>query len=99
MGKENSVKFLHIIMISLLLAGCIPSAEEMTATATTGAPTLTATHTPTPILTPTPVSTTTSISSETPLPDGDPVLVGSGDIAHCSSDGDETTANLLDSIP
>jgi len=93
------VKFLHIIMISLLLAGCTPSVEEMTATATSGAPTLTATHTPTPILTPSPASTATSISSETPLPDGDPVLVGSGDIAHCSSDGDEATANLLDSIP
>ena len=86
-------------MISLLLAGCIPSSEEMTATATTGAPTLTATHTPTPILTPTPTSTATSISSETPLPEGDPVLVGAGDIAHCSNDGDEVTANLLNSIP
>jgi Calcineurin-like phosphoesterase len=29
---------------------------------------------------------------------GDPVLVGAGDIADCSSTGDEATANLLDSI-
>jgi hypothetical protein len=31
--------------------------------------------------------------------DGDPILVGSGDIAHCSSEGDEATASLLDGIP
>ena len=29
---------------------------------------------------------------------GDPVLVGAGDIASCSSDGDEATAKLLDGI-
>jgi hypothetical protein len=29
---------------------------------------------------------------------GDPVLVGAGDIASCSSTGDEATANLLDNI-
>ena len=39
---------------------------------------------------PTPTQTTGS---------GDPVLVGAGDIASCSSSGDETTANLLDGIP
>jgi hypothetical protein len=92
------MKFLHI-MISLLLVGCIPSSEEMTASATIGALALTPTHTSTPILKATPALTATSISSETPLPDEDPVLVGSGDIAHCSSDGDEATANLLDNIP
>jgi hypothetical protein len=32
-------------------------------------------------------------------PTGDPVLVGAGDIAKCSSSGDEATAKLLDSIP
>lgn len=65
------MKFIYIILISLLLAGCFPSTEEMTAT---------------PALTP------------TPLPASDPVLVGAGDIAHCSSDGDEVTASLLDDI-
>ena len=30
---------------------------------------------------------------------GDPVLVGAGDIASCFSDGDETTAALIDEIP
>ena len=30
---------------------------------------------------------------------GDPVFVGAGDIASCSSSGDEATANLLDNIP
>src|SRR5215218_5900818 len=29
----------------------------------------------------------------------DPVFVGAGDIASCTSEGDEATANLLDSIP
>src|SRR5262245_30572838 len=33
----------------------------------------------------------------TPAP-RDPVLVGAGDIASCSSDGDEQTARLLDKI-
>ena len=36
--------------------------------------------------------TVTSVSS-------DPVLVGAGDIASCSSSGDEATATLLDGIP
>ena len=37
--------------------------------------------------------------SASPSPSSDPVLVGAGDIASCTSSGDETTANLLDSIP
>lgn len=35
----------------------------------------------------------------TPIPGDDPVLVGAGDIADCSSAGDEATAALLDDIP
>src|SRR3972149_5004511 len=96
------MKFLHVILISLLLASCVPSTEQMTATATTEAaqtltavPTITVTHTSTPTLT----TTVTNTPSGTSIPDGDPVLVGSGDIAHCSSKGDEATAELLDSIP
>ncbi len=34
-----------------------------------------------------------------PGPPSDPILVGAGDIASCSSGGDEITAGLLDSIP
>lgn len=93
------MKLLHLMLIGLLLVGCVPATEQMTATSTTSAPTLTPVHTSTPILTATPALTATSISSKTPLPEGDPVLVGSGDIAYCSSKGDEATANLLDSIP
>ena len=37
--------------------------------------------------------------AEATLADNDPVLVGAGDIASCSSTGDEATANLLDRIP
>jgi len=36
-------------------------------------------------------------ASATPQP-GDPVFVGAGDIASCTSSGDEATANLLDGI-
>ncbi len=52
-------------------------------------PTSTATSFPTVVFTPT----------ATPNSGSDPVLVGAGDIASCSSTGDEATANLLDMIP
>lgn len=42
--------------------------------------------------------TVTPAMTPTPLPADDPVLVGAGDIAHCSRDGDEATASLLDGI-
>ena len=71
------MRFLYIILISLLLAGCISPTEATTAT-----PTLAPTFAPT----------------LTPSPGGDPVLVGAGDIADCSNNGDEVTAKLLDSI-
>ncbi|HLF75490.1 MAG TPA: metallophosphoesterase [Anaerolineales bacterium] len=87
------MKFLHGILIGLLLAGCTPPVEEITATATLAA------SSPTPSLTPSPMLTQTSTPSATPPPEGDPVLVGAGDIAHCRSDGDEATASLLDQIP
>jgi hypothetical protein len=45
--------------------------------------------------TPTPVPTAT----QTPVPSTDPILVGAGDIASCSSSGDEAVATLLDSVP
>src|SRR5919199_6678061 len=38
------------------------------------------------------------LSTEARTTETDPVLVGAGDIASCSSDGDEATANLLDVI-
>ncbi|HET9347390.1 MAG TPA: metallophosphoesterase [Candidatus Limnocylindrales bacterium] len=41
------------------------------------------------------------LQTPTPFPSasGDPVLVGAGDIAACNRDGDEATAQLLDTIP
>lgn len=49
----------------------------------------------TPTLIPTPTVTRTP----TPIPPGsDPILVGAGDIASCSSSGDEATAKLLAGI-
>ncbi len=81
------MKFLHIILIGLLLAGCIPPTGKMTPTPGNNIPTLT------------PTSSSIPTSTMTPLPDGDPILVGAGDIADCKSNGDEATANLLDGIP
>jgi acid phosphatase type 7 len=43
-------------------------------------------------------SATITVSSSPPPPPNDPVFVGAGDIASCSSSGDEATANLLDNI-
>ena len=81
------MKFWHMVLIGLLLAGCVPPAGEMTGTPAIETPTLASTSAPGPT------------SSMTPSPESDPVFVGAGDIAHCSSDGDEATALLLDNIP
>lgn len=78
------MKFLNIILIGLLLVGCTPAPIEAT------------TSTSTPVV---PTNIPTLTSTVTPLPEPDPVLVGGGDIAHCKSEGDEITANLLDGIP
>lgn len=82
------MKLFHFILVSLVLAGCIPAPTSIPITST---PVQTKTQTaapPTLIPTMTPTSTPTS----------DPVLVGAGDIAGCNSNGDEATANLLDGI-
>jgi len=81
------MKFLYIILIGFLLAGCMSPAEELTAIPTIEVPTHTSPSLP--IL----------MDTKTPLPDSDPVLVGAGDIAKCSSEDDEATALLLDNIP
>jgi hypothetical protein len=87
--RKGPLKFSHVLLISLLLAGCMPPPQQPTPTAIVSTPAFTATFpfTPQPTLT------------DTPLPAQDPVLVGAGDIAGCTSDGDEATASLLDSIP
>jgi len=85
------VKFLHILLIGLLLVGCTPSVAVPTQTPAVSS--LASTPASTAFLTPTSVSTSTS------PPEPDPVLVGSGDIAHCKSEGDEITASMLDDIP
>ncbi len=56
------------------------------------------TATMTPVSLPTSTPTSSFIPSATTIPGSDPVLVGAGDIASCSSSGDEATANLLDTI-
>ena len=47
---------------------------------------------------PTPAPTPVPTVQPTPAPDSIAVLVGAGDIASCSSDGDEQTASLLDGL-
>ena len=84
------MKFLHILLISLLLVGCAP---QVAVTTPTPVSSLASTPASTAFLTPTSVPTSTS------TPEPDPVLVGSGDIARCRTDSDEVTANLLDNIP
>jgi acid phosphatase type 7 len=47
-------------------------------------------------------SASSPLPSSTPLPESDgegAILVGAGDIAACNEDGDEATAELLDTIP
>jgi acid phosphatase type 7 len=44
------------------------------------------------------IGTSTVTVTSSPPPSDDPVLVGAGDIASCSSSGDEATASLLDNI-
>jgi hypothetical protein len=76
-----------------VLAGGPVSTPTPTAipTATPISPTATAT----PLVTP----TSTTVPTVTPTPSGEvAVLVGAGDIASCSSSGDEATALLLDGI-
>lgn len=59
--------------------------------------TVRATATPTRAVTRTPTRAATQLVTLTPI-STDAVLVGAGDIASCSSTGDESTANLLDQI-
>ena len=87
------MRLLYIGLIGILLLGCTPAPEPPTKIPNTiEAPT--ETMSPLPPATPTP-----ELPTETPVSVSDPVLVGAGDIADCSSDGDEATANLLDNIP
>ena len=85
------MKFFLTILLSLLLASCIPVPGPIPPTTTI--PKSTAISTPIFGFTSTPLPT------NTPFLASDPVLVGAGDIAHCASDGDEATASLLDAIP
>lgn len=72
-------------------------------------PTPTPTPSPTPVPTPTPTPAPTAVPTPTPAPTatpaptqppaGDPVLLAAGDIASCSSTGDEATANILGQYP
>jgi len=90
--KLDSKFWVYSIMrhcvIGLLLAGCMSPTEQPTPTAIAS----------TPALTPTIPSTAQPTATDTAQPVEDPILVGAGDIAYCSDDGDEATASLLDGI-
>jgi acid phosphatase type 7 len=47
---------------------------------------------------PTNTPTVFALPTDTPTSNGDPVLVGAGDISSCSGSGDEATAKLIDGI-
>jgi hypothetical protein len=77
--------------------------ETATPTSTPIPPTASPTPTDTPIPpTDTPTSTPippTATPAPTTNPAGDPVLLAAGDIASCTSNGDEATAALLERLP
>ncbi|MGB7874877.1 MAG: DNRLRE domain-containing protein [Anaerolineales bacterium] len=80
------MRLFSVCLSGILLLGCVPPPEPMTATPTpTKSQPIPSRETPTPPI--------------TPKPEEDPILVGAGDIADCNSNGDEATANLLDTIP
>jgi len=76
------MKFTLTLLAILLLVGCMPAPGPLTATPT---------NTNMPPVTITPPFPLTEAPQSV-------VLVGSGDIASCASDGDEATASLLDGI-
>jgi hypothetical protein len=80
--------------------GSVPPQLVLTLGASAGTPTPTLVPTsapPTPTLVPTSVPPTPAPPSPTPTNGaGDAVLLAAGDIASCSSSGDEATAKLLD---
>ncbi|HLO27712.1 MAG TPA: DNRLRE domain-containing protein [Anaerolineales bacterium] len=73
--------------------------QTPTATRTPTSSAFTPTRTPTSAFTPTQTATPTRTPTASPTPSsGSVVLVGAGDISTCSSNNDEATAKLLDSI-
>ena len=106
LGYKIPMKLSYTFLIGFLLIGCGPSSGQLTATAVMAktqthqaAPTPTRTDTPTATPTFTPTVTITPSGTPTLSLEESPVLVGAGDIANCSSNGDEATASLLDDIP
>ena len=96
--KRNYLPGLVILLTLALLGSALLAGTGMDSVQArskrTPTPTRIATATPTP----TPTVAPTATPTPTPAPAADPVLVGAGDIASCSSSGDEATAALLDSI-
>lgn len=87
------MRFLYIGMLGLLLLGCTSDPAPITEIPiATGSPTGTASPSA-------PTTATIELPTDTPVPAPEVVLVGAGDIASCSREGDEATAALLDMIP
>jgi acid phosphatase type 7 len=84
----------------LTLSGPDPTATPEPSPTPTAEPDPTATPTPTTVPTATPEPTPTPSPSPTPTPPtgGSATLLAAGDIASCSSSGDEATAKLLDNL-
>lgn len=93
------------VAISLLLVGAASLLGGRGVGVGSGSPPASAPPGATGAPTASPVPTASSVPSPVPLPtdaggpDGDPILVGAGDIADCASEDDEATAALLDDLP
>ena len=83
--------------VSVMIAAVLAAA--VVAVGIGGAPAASAKRPPRTTTTTAPTTTTTAPTTTTTARTGDPVLLAAGDIASCSSSGDEATAALLNANP
>ena len=98
LAREAGLIAVAFLATLILLAGL---ALGLTGRAPTGSPGPTSGAASLPavgFLTPSPTASGGASHSASVSPSADPVLVGAGDIADCSSSGDEETAKLIDGI-
>lgn len=99
--KRFAIGFLAVViigvlpMIALAASGSGGSAKPPAAS---HGPKKTPRPTRAPTAVPTVLPTATTVPTQSPTSPPDSVLVGAGDIASCTSTGDEATATLLDSV-
>jgi hypothetical protein len=100
-----AVTAIALVPVVVLAAGGLGNGNGKPATShgpkKTPKPTLVVTPAPTAVVTPRPtiVITPPPTAAPSPTAPASAVLVGAGDIASCSSTGDETVADMLEGIP